>query len=65
MYEYGVRRMKTKEFMVSAKKSKNFQTYEVSKTIILEEGDNEDDCISRVMHECRLRCEEQIKTDER
>jgi len=55
--------MKTKEITVEAKRSKNFQTYMVSETIKIEDGDDVTLVIQSAQARCRKRAEEQLELD--
>ena len=55
--------MNVKELYIEAKKSKNFQTYTVAKTMIIEEGDDIEVITKQTQAWCRKRCVEQIEAD--
>ena len=55
--------MKTKEVKVEVSKSKNYQTYKVSKKMLIEKGDDEDLVTQTAQAWCRKRCMEQIELD--
>ena len=55
--------MRTTEVYVEAKKSKNYQTYTVAETIMLEEGDDRELAIQGAQARCRARVEEQLELD--
>lgn len=55
--------MQVKEITVAARKSRNYQTYEVSKTFIIEDGDDVDILTKEAQTWCRKRCHEQLEAD--
>jgi len=55
--------MRTKEVTVEAKRSKNFQTYMVSETIEIEDGDDVQLVVQAAQARCRKRADEQLELD--
>jgi hypothetical protein len=57
--------MKTTEITVSAKKSRNYQTYEVTKTFTIDAQDNPfiDEITAREQAWCRKKVVEQLNID--
>jgi len=55
--------VKTKTIYVETKRSKNFQTYTVGKSIEIEDGDDVDTVTIEAQTWCRKKCQSQIAID--
>lgn len=56
--------MKLEKIRVTAKKSRNYQTYECTETILIEEGDDVEKVKREAANRCRKHCCGQFDIDE-